>query len=90
MTENKKYHLYLWYAWGFGDHWYFNETADSINELKSKMKNQPTSTWKITDCDGNIVAYHIAPGSCWRYGMSKPNIQAYSDGRIVEYHKEVF
>ena len=83
---NKKYSLYLWYAWGFGNHWYFNETADSINELKSKMKNQPTSTWKITDRDGNIAAYHIAPGSCWRYGMAKPDIETYSDGRIVEYH----
>lgn len=90
MTENKKYHLYLWYAWGFGNHWYFSEASDSIEALKNKMKNQSTATWKIVDSDGQIADYHIAQECYWRYGMSKPNIQAYSDGRIVEYHKEVF
>ena len=82
----KEYLLYIWYAWGFGNHWYLREVAGSIEDLKAMMKNRVTSTWKITDRDGNIVAYHIAPGSCWRYGMAKPNIETYSDGRIVEYH----
>lgn len=83
--ESKKYYLYLWYAWGFGNHWYFSEASDSIKALKNKMKNQSTATWKIVDSDGQIADYHIAQECYWRYGMSKPCFEEYGGGRIVEY-----
>lgn len=64
------YKLYVWYPWSFG-RWIYQGEFATIKSLKEQIKNKREITYKITKED-QVLEYHKAQSSCWRYGMIEP------------------